>query len=153
MNKRDTIERTLELAHTPERVWRAITEPDEVSRWFPERSTVAAHAGAEGLLIWPEQSHRTRVVTFDPPRHYAYEWQHLPAKDGDGSFESIPHTRVDFRLEAITGGTRLFLVESGFAAFPDELHESGFADHESGWTQMLGRLADYVAAAPVPQPA
>ncbi|MCV0403196.1 MAG: SRPBCC domain-containing protein [Chloroflexi bacterium] len=29
------IERTLELDASPERVWRAISDPDELARWFP----------------------------------------------------------------------------------------------------------------------
>ena len=32
------IERTLELAAPRARVWRAISDPDELSRWFPQHA-------------------------------------------------------------------------------------------------------------------
>jgi uncharacterized protein YndB with AHSA1/START domain len=65
------------LAHSPEKVWRAITEPAALAHWFPaaiegERQRGAAlrfvHPGGEGPTLEGE------VTEFDPPRVFAYTW-------------------------------------------------------------------------------
>lgn len=65
------------LAHPPEKVWRAITEPAELAKWFPaavegQREVGAAlrfvHPGGEGPTLEGE------VTEFDPPRVFAYTW-------------------------------------------------------------------------------
>ena len=35
------------LAHSPERVWRAVTEPDELAAWFPDTIEGEFAPGAE----------------------------------------------------------------------------------------------------------
>jgi uncharacterized protein YndB with AHSA1/START domain len=65
------------LAHPPEKVWRAITEPAELAHWFPaaiegDRKMGArlrfVHPGGEGPTLEGE------VKEFDPPRVFAYTW-------------------------------------------------------------------------------
>jgi uncharacterized protein YndB with AHSA1/START domain len=65
------------LAHPPQKVWRAITEPAELAHWFPaaiegERRVGAplrfVHPGGEGPTLEGE------VKEFDPPRLFAYTW-------------------------------------------------------------------------------
>jgi uncharacterized protein YndB with AHSA1/START domain len=42
------------LAHPPERVWRAITEPDELEAWFPDTIVVERWAVGAPLRVEPE---------------------------------------------------------------------------------------------------
>ena len=52
-------------------------------------------------------------------------------------------TRVEFTLEPHPEGTRLSVVESGFASLPPELRTR--ESHVEGWQRELGELAQYLA--------
>ena len=77
------------------------------------------------------------VEAVEPMTRFAFWW-------GDVGNTSDQRTLVDFTLEATDGGTRLHLVESGFAkmANGDEMREG----NEHGWTIQLGKLPAYLAA-------
>jgi hypothetical protein len=58
------------LNHSIERVWRAVTEPAELGRWFvaeaswkPELGETFQAAGETG-----------RITACEPPRHFAWSW-------------------------------------------------------------------------------
>jgi hypothetical protein len=52
---------------------------------------------------------------------------------------------VEFNLETVEEGTRLTLVESGFATLPDDAYEHRFAENSSGWKAELRDLTSYLA--------
>ena len=54
-------------------------------------------------------------------------------------------TRVEFTLEPHPDGTRLRVVESGFASLPPELRVR--ESHVEGWQRELGELAHYLSSA------
>lgn len=76
--------------HPIERVWRAISEPEEMVRWFPSEVVGERKVGAE--LVFTDEAqraaareagkpHRTddpfpggRVVAFDPPNVFSFTW-------------------------------------------------------------------------------
>lgn len=51
MPEERTIERTLELEASPDRVWRAITDPTELSKWFGHETDLDLVPGYEGAMI------------------------------------------------------------------------------------------------------
>ena len=60
-------------------------------------------------------------------------------------FAEQPLTLVEFILDESATGTRLTLVESGFAALPAEMRARAFADNSGGWDSELAELVAYVA--------
>ena len=54
-------------------------------------------------------------------------------------------TRVEFTLEPHAGGTRLYVIESGFASLRPELRKR--ESHLERWQRELGELALYLATA------
>ena len=66
--------------------------------------------------------------------------QGLPATDPR-------RTYVEFTLAPNGGGTRLTVVESGFAQVPDELLGTAYHGNVEGWRKELAELADYLHAA------
>jgi hypothetical protein len=53
---------------------------------------------------------------------------------------------VELSLESVGDGTRLLLVESGFAALPEDAYDHRFEENSSGWTSELEDLSVYVSA-------
>jgi hypothetical protein len=47
----------------------------------------------------------------------------------------------------VTAGTRLTVVESGFAQLPEEEHRTAYDGNTGGWASELGELASYLDAA------
>ena len=44
-------------------------------------------------------------------------------------------------------GTRLTVVESGFAQLPEDAHITAYGGNTEGWASELGELVDYLDAA------
>jgi len=136
----DTIERELVLPYPIERVWTAITDPAELAQWFGDSAEVDLRPGGAATFGWSQYDARGPAVVevVDPPRRFAFWWV---AGEGD-TVEIHNRTLVDFTLEPADGGTRLRLVESGFAALADgEKHRVG---NTEGWTIELGELEAYL---------
>ncbi|MDH2426329.1 SRPBCC family protein [Sphaerisporangium sp. TRM90804] len=86
------------LAHPPEKVWRALTEPDDLARWFPSSVRVDLRVGGEIRFDFPDEP---GVVTeLDPPRVFAFTWggellRWEVRADGEGSLLLLTHTFDD----------------------------------------------------------
>jgi uncharacterized protein YndB with AHSA1/START domain len=66
------------LAHAPEKVWRALTEPDQLAAWFPTTIEGEPVAGAALRFSFPpelpiEPMHG-EVVRSEPPRLLEFTW-------------------------------------------------------------------------------
>ncbi|GAA4695602.1 SRPBCC family protein [Pseudonocardia yuanmonensis] len=76
------------MPHPPEKVWRALTTPEHLARWFP--STVRLDLREGGEIVFDDGDTRGVVTALDPPRLFAFSWgdsDHLrwevhPADDG-----------------------------------------------------------------------
>jgi uncharacterized protein YndB with AHSA1/START domain len=76
------------LAHPPAKVWRAITEPDQVSRWFPADIEGERRAGAKLRFPFREDEGPTtdgEMLVYDEPRVLELRWN-----DEDLRFELEP---------------------------------------------------------------
>lgn len=65
------------LRHPPEKVWRALSEPDELAHWFPARMEGERREGASIRFVFEGHEGPTLTGTlrvFDPPRVLEYSW-------------------------------------------------------------------------------
>ncbi len=65
------------LAHPPEKVWAALTDPAELAHWFPQ--DVAADLRGGGTMRFTFRGGEAppfdgEVLVYDPPRILAYRW-------------------------------------------------------------------------------
>jgi len=144
-----TIIATVEIAAPAERVFRALTTPEEILRWWGAEGVYqttewtidlreggawdAAGRSADGSRF----SVGGRVLEVDPPRKLVQTWK----PDWDEGKE----TTVTYTLDPVEGGTRVTVRHEGFAGRPQSCR-----GHTSGWEQVLAWLDAHAAT---PQPA
>ncbi len=134
----DAIERTLELESPMDDVWRALTDPTELSGWLGDTTELNPSAGSQGWFGFEGHGRfAVEVEEFDPPHRLVWRGSHEPGKS---LAESTVITRVEWTLEPRDGGgTLLHLRESGFATVE---HRQQNVD---GWKTKLPELQAYLA--------
>jgi uncharacterized protein YndB with AHSA1/START domain len=142
----DSIEREVTIQAPPERVWSVITEGEHVGRWFGDAGAeVDLRPGGEMTVRWSDYSARARVEAVEPPRRFAWRWFHYSHTDDGGDHTAENSTLVEFTLTPVGGGTRLRVVESGFAALAAEetVRTADYEGNVRGWKDELDELVEY----------
>ena len=138
----DRIERTVRLAHPPQAVWAALTTAEGLGSWFGDEATIDLRPGGLARMRWSDGTTvDMRVEHVQEPVVFAYTWQLLEVPSGDPR-----RTYVEFTLEPDGAGTRLTVVETGFAQLPDDAYRKAFDGHTQGWASERGELADHLDA-------
>ncbi|MTD53436.1 SRPBCC domain-containing protein [Amycolatopsis pithecellobii] len=139
----DRIERTVELAHPPGKVWAALTTAEGLGTWFGNQAKIDLRPGGAAEMTWDHGARaEMRVERVEEPKVFGYTWHIYGLPDDDPR-----RTYVEFTLEPAGTGTRLTVVESGFAQLPEDEHRAAFDGNTKGWASELGELADYLDAA------
>ena len=139
----DRIERTIEVAHQPAKVWAAITTADGLAAWFGDEAAIDLRPGGAAQLKWAEGfTVNMRVERVEEPTVFAYTWQIHGLPDDDPR-----RTYVEFTLEPVGAGTRVRVVETGFAQLPEDTYRKAYDGNTEGWMKELGELVDYLDAA------
>jgi uncharacterized protein YndB with AHSA1/START domain len=129
--------KTLVVPASITRVWRAISDPKELVRWFPdEKADVAVAPGEEGAWVWHGHgAYSVRIDVVEPPTRLVWSW----ARDPDRPLADTVVTTVEFRLEKNEDDTTtLHLRESGF------VREQDRGGNDTGWDKELGELVSYL---------
>jgi len=138
---------TVDIAASPERVFRALTTPEEVVRWWGSKDLYRTTKWEQELRVhgrWRAEGLGADGVPFsvqgefleiDPPRKLVQTWQ--PEWDGGHS------TTVTYRLEASERGTRVTIRHDGFGSLHDSCRR-----HAAGWEHVLDWLSGFSAPAP-----
>jgi uncharacterized protein YndB with AHSA1/START domain len=146
----DRIEKQILLRAPRTRVWRALTDAGEFGAWFGVtlRGKFAAGQRVSGRIITPGYEHLTMEVTIErmeAERLFSFRW-HPYAVDPTVDYATEPTTLVEFRLEAVPGGTLLTLVESGFDHIPAGRRAEAFRMNAGGWASQLENIQRHVAS-------
>ena len=91
----------------------------------------------------PASESCTLIRSLEPERRFAYHW-HPFAVDPNVDYSNEPTTLVEFRLEEVTGGTKLTIVESGFDKIPAARRNEAFRMNEKGWAGQTENIRRYV---------
>jgi uncharacterized protein YndB with AHSA1/START domain len=138
----DRIERTISVAQPPEKVWAAITTAEGLGTWFGQKATVDLRVGGLAQLTWDGgYTNELRIERLDPPRVFGWTWAISGLPEDDPR-----RTYVEFTLEPDAAGTRLTVVETGFAQLPSDLHTGAYGGNAEGWQKELDELVDYLNA-------
>ncbi|MFD3743965.1 SRPBCC domain-containing protein [Nocardia sp. NPDC058633] len=140
----DQIVRTVELAHPPTKVWAALTTAEGLGSWFGNTATIDLRPGGQARMTWTEggQVANMRVERVEEPTVFGYTWPINGLPDDDPR-----RTYVEFTLEPVGAGTRLTVVETGFAQLSEGAYKEAFEGNVGGWKSELGELVEYLDAA------
>ncbi len=125
-----------EIAHPPEKLWRALTQPHLISEWLMNNdfSPAVGHRfnlrGEWGGVLDCE------VLVVEPQKTLSYTWIF---KHDDPAFDL--NSVVTFTLTPVAAGTHLRMEQSGFR--PDQKQAYGGA--KAGWRTFLAKLEQVVA--------
>lgn len=137
------VEMTREFAVPPDRVYRALTDPTELAKWWGAKtewwmSKAEADVKPGGRYRYDFRnadgsaasiSGEFRVV--DAPRRIVQTWRNSMRP----GIENV----LEYRLEPYGAGTRLYLTHS-------ELDSAGFEDYSKGRIGVLLKLTIFLAA-------
>ena len=138
------IERDVLIEAPVDVVWRTITEPDQIRRWFADRVELVAEPGAHGYLGFGDQGGPVVVEAVEPPTRFSFRWNHPRDEDPvAGNSMLVEFTLVPEGPER----TRLRVTESGHELrdWPDPERRRYADEHRHGWGDFLDRLAGVLA--------
>jgi len=135
------LEAQIDLEASPQDVWRALTEAEELVRWFPLQAAVEPGPGGKVHMSWDGAWEAdVRIEAWEPARHLRTTWP-WTREDKVGPAESP--VVVDYYIEPRAGGgARLRLVHSGFPV--GEGWDDVFDGTRRGWSYELQSLGHYL---------
>ena len=139
----DRIERVVEIAHPPAAVWTALTTAEGLGTWFGNQATIDLRPGGSARMTWTNGfAVDMRVERVEEPTVFGFTWQIYGLPEDDPR-----RTYVEFTLEPVGSGTRLTVVESGFAQLPSDAYAAAYDGNTKGWASELAELVSYLDAA------
>ena len=124
------IERTLNAQVA--RVWKALTDADEMRVWYFDLKEFKAEVGFEFEFTVEHEGaryhHLCKITEVIPRKKIAYTWRYA-GEEGD--------SLVTFELFPNGAKTQLRLTHKGLETFP-KLPAYARAKFEAGWTEIIG---------------
>ena len=119
--------------------WRALTDPDELVRWFSEEASVEPREGGAFSVSWGDGAvGRRRIDVWEPGRRLRLVDESRPP----GATEPEDPLVQDWIFESRGGATVVRLVHSGF---PDTADWAGIYDSmQLGWGLFFRALRHYL---------
>ena len=118
-----------EIAHPPEKIWRALTQPQLIEEWLMKNDfkPVVGH-GFNFRADWGAVD--CQVLAVEPNKTVSYTW-------GAYGLESV----VTWTLTPTSAGTRLRMEQSGFR--PDQ--QQAYQGAKYGWQKFFANLEQVLA--------
>jgi len=93
------VTREIVFPASPDEVWEALTEPEQLEEWFANDVELDVREGGDGVFRWDDgEERRAKVLIVEPGERLVFDW----ADEGE----------VEFTLEEVDDGTRLLVRES-----------------------------------------
>ena len=127
---------TLAIRASRERIWNALTDPEQIAQWsYPEAVEVdkLEVGGVYGFITDDAADEDgAEIMEWDPPSRFVFRWY---------SSEPQP-TTVEYELEASGNYTLLYFRNSGFMDGPD--WDKAYAEDFEGWVALTLALKELV---------
>lgn len=126
------------LVHPPEAVWKAITEPEELSKWYGAEVQIDGRVGGSVHFARRHGTVTGSILAWDPPRVFEHEWK--VERSGSPKMENGV---IRWELESEGEGTLLTLIHRNMPTQIARLFAPGV--HAA-----LDSLEAYLEGAPLP---
>ena len=138
------IKKELVINASPARVYKAITDPKELTKWFPDVASLEPKIGGKIHFkflqfktddqVNRDYSMEGKVTELEENKRLVYTW-------GNPEIPEFPPTKVIWTLEEIGEGmTKVIITHSGFS---DEEMMTSFSER---WTWFTGRLSIFAVS-------
>jgi uncharacterized protein YndB with AHSA1/START domain len=134
------IKKNIVIDASPEVVFKAITDPNELTNWFPDQAVLEPKVGGKMKFSFRKEenneyrqgnTHEGTITEFILNKKISYTWE-------DSNEPDFPRTVVTWELEEIENTkTSLKLRHAGFKAGEKA------KQYDEGWSHFLGQLAKY----------
>lgn len=144
-----SIERSIWIDGSRERVWQALTDPAQLQQWFSPTTTWRSTGSGVGSKIYspdPETGAEryTQVVdVFDPPHLLVHHSVPVPP-------DTVQVTT--YQLEQENGGTRLYLTHDGYELLPEDMRFNSLEQNAFGFGMMLENIKAFAEGQTLPYP-
>jgi uncharacterized protein YndB with AHSA1/START domain len=121
-----------EFAHSPEKLWRALTQPHLIAEWLMQNDFEPTVGRDFKLRMETPQWKGVidcKVLAIEPQKKLSYDWNSMGLD-----------TVVTFTLTPTPNGVQLRVEQSGFKAE----HARNFQGAKFGWQNFLGKLEKVV---------
>jgi uncharacterized protein YndB with AHSA1/START domain len=140
----NTVERTIWIDAPCERVWQAVTDPEQLAQWFlPPALGAQLKRDGDGTLfvcMGPMEIPFAHVAAVDPPQQV--------------TITGLPDRLIDatYTLAAENGGTQVTVTMSGLESLAEDARHERLAPSGAGWEKALENLRAHSNGAELPFP-
>src|SRR5690348_18177408 len=97
----DRIQRTVEVAHPPARVWAALTTAEGLGAWFGNEATIELRPGGSARMTWTNGfAVDMRVERVEEPTVFGFTWQIYGLPEDDPRRTYVELDRKSTRLNS-----------------------------------------------------
>ena len=129
------VEKSTVIPATPARVFKALTDAKQLSRWLADRVESDPRPGGQIVILYDLHEKRGEYRRLIPGVEVGIRWIQFE--------EQVPEDITGFRLDRVTGGTRVRVVDFATPEDADAL--------QALWAQRLRRLKRLYPAKPAPK--
>jgi uncharacterized protein YndB with AHSA1/START domain len=103
-NLAHTVKRTIHLDAEPDEVWEALTDETLLSEWLAPEVELDPREGGELVCRFEDgEERRGQIALVEEAERLAFHWHRQEGGE----------TRVEWLVDAVAGGTRLTVIETG----------------------------------------
>jgi len=134
------IKRSIWINAPRERVWKAVTVPEQIASWFAPGTSFKMENNIVSILMGDQYMDVAWVEVMDPPREL--------------TTRPLPHksTATTYLLEEENGGTRFTVIETGLESLPAGDREKYMEQNGNEWEKALANLNAYIEGKPLVKP-
>jgi uncharacterized protein YndB with AHSA1/START domain len=134
------IERSVITSASRERVWKAITNPKNLSKWHTPLSMHFERLAVGEIITfdYDNTSNQGSIAIVEPQTRFGYRWKAHP----DYEIQTL----VTYTLKDVDEGTLVTITEEGFDALPAEARQERIDLNSQGWSIVLDRMKADVEA-------
>ena len=135
-----SVERSIWINAPRERVWLAVTDPEQMRGWFSPTSSFKMVGNRIAVKFGDTEMEVAELAVIEPPHRLMT----------NNLME--PGMTTTYLLEEENGGTRFTVIEAGFEHLSAEARAAHVEQNGKGWEGVIANLEAFVMGKALPNP-